>query len=144
MSLELMNIKSRHAKSDRKCECKESKSGKSADSHLRFAIAKVYYPGSNKSGVLIYMKPTYNGVAERADVQSYAANHPMFPQESEVSLDLTGQQFESYRALGAQTVEEICGSVSPDERPAPLSVAEFVKLPRSRMEDDSDAHSDTE
>jgi hypothetical protein len=75
---------------------------------LRFAIGHIAYPGSSKPGWLLYLKPTYQGTTERADVRSYASGHPTFPHESTTDQWFSESQLESYRALGASIAEYVC------------------------------------
>ena len=58
-------------------------------------------------GVLIYIKPAIYG-REPIDVRNYAAQNVQFPHESTSDQWFTESQFESYRALGAFVVDEIC------------------------------------
>jgi Patatin-like phospholipase len=80
---------------------------------LRFAIGTITYPGSTKPGWLLYLKPTYQGTDERADVRSYAASHPSFPHESTTDQWFSESQLESYRALGASIAEYVCSGGAP-------------------------------
>ena len=109
---------------------------------LRFAIGTIHYPGSSRSGWLLYVKPTYQGT-ERADVRSYASGSPDFPHESTTDQWFSESQLESYRALGANIAEYICsggrgagqddassggsppGAPPPDKLPDPATFAEL-------------------
>jgi hypothetical protein len=76
------------------------------------AIGTIKYPGSDRTGWLLYVKPTYHGT-ERADVRSYASFHEEFPHESTTDQWFSESQLEAYRALGAQTMELICNGGAP-------------------------------
>jgi hypothetical protein len=92
---------------------------------LRFAIGTITYPGSTKPGWLLYLKPTYQGTDERADVRSYAASHPSFPHESTTDQWFSESQLESYRALGASIAEYVCSGgapVRPGTSPDPMTL----------------------
>ena len=59
-------------------------------------------------GVLLYLKATLSG-NEPEDVRSYADGHPAFPHESTADQWFGEAQFESYRALGVHTIDEVLG-----------------------------------
>ncbi len=87
------------------------------------AIGTIKYPESDRTGWLLYIKPSYHGT-ERADIRSYATFHDEFPHESTTDQWFSESQLESYRALGAQTAEMICNSgdlVKPGSKMAPLT-----------------------
>jgi hypothetical protein len=91
------------------------------------AIGSIKYPGSDRLGWLLYIKPTYHGT-ERADIRSYAAAHGKFPHESTTEQWFSESQLESYRALGANVVELICTGgvgVKPGSLQKPLTLAAF-------------------
>ncbi len=91
------------------------------------AIGSIKYPGSDRLGWLLYIKPTYHGT-ERADIRSYAAAHGKFPHESTTEQWFSESQLESYRALGANVVELICTGgvgVKPGSLQKPLTLATF-------------------
>ncbi len=60
-------------------------------------------------GVLLYLKATLSG-NEPEDVRSYATGHDAFPHESTADQWFGEAQFESYRALGLHTIDEVLGS----------------------------------
>ncbi|HEX5460914.1 MAG TPA: patatin-like phospholipase family protein [Steroidobacteraceae bacterium] len=76
---------------------------------VRFAIGTISYPDSDEPGWLLYIKPTYQGT-EGVDVRSYASMHSGFPHESTADQWFSESQLESYRALGAFIMEDICTS----------------------------------
>jgi len=59
-------------------------------------------------GTLLYLKPVLNG-NEPADVLHYRAANRSFPQQPTADQWFDESQFESYRRLGAHTIEEILG-----------------------------------
>ena len=56
----------------------------------------------------MYLKPTVTG-DEPVDVANYARTHATFPHESTAEQWFDEAQFESYRMLGLQTVNTLCG-----------------------------------
>jgi hypothetical protein len=93
------------------------------------AIADISYPGSNKKGWLVYIKPGYHG-NERADIRAYALAHPEFPHESTLQQWFNEAQLESYRALGAHITELLCNSgtaLQPADMPRKLDIAGFKR-----------------
>jgi hypothetical protein len=57
-------------------------------------------------GVLIYIKPAFYGDEPR-DIYEYSTRSKTFPQESTANHFLSESQFESYRMLGAYTMEKL-------------------------------------
>jgi Patatin-like phospholipase len=74
----------------------------------RCAIAEIRYPGNDRPGWLLYLKPVYQGADERADIRGYAVAHKEFPHESTTDQWFSESQLESYRALGDHTVQLVC------------------------------------
>jgi Patatin-like phospholipase len=74
---------------------------------VRYAIGSIVYPGDARPGWLLYIKPTYQGT-ESLDVCNYANQHETFPHESTVDQWFSESQLESYRALGALILEDLC------------------------------------
>jgi Patatin-like phospholipase len=98
---------------------------------LSCAVGTIKYPGSDRLGWLLYIKPTYHGTTERADVRSYASAHGKFPHESTTEQWFSESQLESYRALGAHVVELICTGgvgVKPGSVQQPLTLATFKEM----------------
>jgi hypothetical protein len=94
------------------------------------AIGTIKYPGSDRPGWLLYIKPTYHGT-ERADIRSYASAHGKFPHESTTEQWFSESQLESYRALGANIAELICTGgvgVKPGSAQKPLTLEEFKTM----------------
>ena len=79
------------------------------------ALGEIQYncvdPGAEK-GRILYIKPLLTG-DEPADVLNYHSADPAFPQQSTTDQWFDESQFESYRRLGAHTIEAILG---PEER----------------------------
>lgn len=73
----------------------------------RCALARLHRDDLGDYGRLLYVKPCLRNNEPR-DVLAYAAQHPAFPHESTADQWFSEAQFESYRRLGWQTVEEIC------------------------------------
>ncbi len=76
----------------------------------RWATASIRYSqveGAGEDGRLIYVKPMLLG-NESPDVLSYAASNPTFPHQSTGDQWFDESQTESYRELGAFTVNEMC------------------------------------
>ena len=91
----------------------------------RFATATISYPGSARTGWLLYIKPSYYRTTEGVKVRGYAAAHPAFPHESTTDQWFSESQLEAYRALAAHIVECICSGgsgVPPGQTPDPLSL----------------------
>ena len=90
---------------------------------IRFAVGSIKYPGSDREGWLLYLKPTYMATDERADVRSYASANPQFPHESTADQWFSESQLESYRALGASITEYVCSGgagVASGKTPDPV------------------------
>ena len=89
----------------------EKKSGRSC------AVGKIRYSvvdGSGvEDGVLIYIKPACYGEEPR-DIYEYFKSNEAFPHESTADQFFSESQFESYRMLGAHTLQQICPEVSAD------------------------------
>ena len=91
------------------------------------AIGTITYPGSDKQGWILYIKPGYHG-DEPASIRSYANEHPTFPHETTANQWFSESQFEAYRALGAHTVETICDWSAASGRPGALSFSQIKDL----------------
>jgi hypothetical protein len=66
-------------------------------------------------GVLIYIKPVCYGDEPR-DIYEYFKRSKTFPHESTANESLSEAQFESYRMLGAHTMEKLCTDCDGDFR----------------------------
>ncbi|MBY0430389.1 MAG: hypothetical protein K2Q10_04265, partial [Rhodospirillales bacterium] len=63
-----------------------------------------------ENGLLLYIKPSCHGT-EDMDICHYAKSHPDFPHETTSDQCFGESQFESYRALGAFIVHDLCSKV---------------------------------
>ncbi len=83
------------------------------DSAARYcALGRIRYDavdGEGNFGTLIYIKPAICG-AESYDIYNYARSSQDFPHETTADQWFDETQFESYRALGRQTLLTIAGS----------------------------------
>jgi hypothetical protein len=66
-------------------------------------------------GILVYIKPACYGNEPR-DIWSYLHRSPTFPHESTTDQFFSESQFESYRMLGAYTMEKLCTDSGGDFR----------------------------
>src|SRR5262249_22981936 len=77
----------------------------------RCAIGKICYSAVDgpkaPDGILIYIKPACYGHEPR-DIYEYFKTNKTFPHESATDQFFSESQFESYRMLGAYTVEKLC------------------------------------
>ena len=106
---------------------------------VRFAVGSIHYPGSDRPGWLLYLKPTYQGT-ERADVRSYASDNPRFPHESTTDQWFSESQLESYRALGANVAEYVCSGgagIAAGVRPNPMTLEDLKKVATALIESDT-------
>jgi hypothetical protein len=74
--------------------------------------SKVDGPGV-KDGVLIYIKPACYGEEPR-DIYEYFKRSELFPHESTADQFFSESQFESYRMLGAYTMDKVCPREAAD------------------------------
>jgi hypothetical protein len=83
------------------------------------AIGRICYSavdGSNApDGIIIYIKPACYGDEPR-DIYEYFKRSKTFPHESTVDQFFSESQFESYRMLGAYTMEILCQKCGGDFR----------------------------
>jgi hypothetical protein len=66
-------------------------------------------------GIIIYIKPACYGDEPR-DIYEYFKTNPTFPHESTSDQFFSESQFESYRMLGAYTMEGFCTDCDGDYR----------------------------
>jgi hypothetical protein len=78
-------------------------------------------------GTLVYIKPAFYGLKESRDVYNYAIANDAFPHESTTDQFYSESQFESYRALGAFIVDQLCQEVQRDVL-APTAAPESMDL----------------
>ncbi|HKB78521.1 MAG TPA: patatin-like phospholipase family protein [Thermoanaerobaculia bacterium] len=89
-----------------------------------FAIGTIHYgvvDDGAPNGVLVYLKPSIYG-QEPIDIRNYAAQNSEFPHEATSDQWFTESQFESYRALGAFIIDDICNGTPVS------SIDEFTAL----------------
>jgi hypothetical protein len=89
------------------------------------AVGKILYRDIDGDGAvdgdLLYIKPVVYDQGPR-DVLNYAKNSPTFPHESTADQFFSESQFESYRALGAFAIDQICKNSDKDVK----SVASLI------------------
>jgi hypothetical protein len=79
-----------------------------AEASPSWAVGRIRYAASNptfKDGVLLYLKAGLHG-AEPVNILSYGLTHAQFPHDSTVNQFYGESQFESYRALGYEVVND--------------------------------------
>lgn len=85
------------------------------------ALARIKYSevdgtDAKDDGWLIYIKPTVYGI-ETQDVQNYAKANSTFPHETTGDQMYSESQFESYRSLGENVIENIIGKGEVEDLP---------------------------
>ena len=96
-----------------------------------FATGTIHYDVADqdaKPGMLVYLKPCFYG-EEPIDIRNYASQNMEFPHESTADQWFTESQFESYRALGAHIVEQLCGK---EPLPSLRDLAEQLRARRDQ------------
>jgi hypothetical protein len=83
------------------------------------AIGRIRYSavdGFNApDGIIVYIKPACYGDEPR-DIYEYFKRSQTFPHESTADQFFSESQFESYRMLGAYTMEKLCAECGGDFR----------------------------
>jgi hypothetical protein len=83
------------------------------------AIGRIRYSAVDGSaapdGIIVYIKPACYGDEPR-DIYEYFKRSETFPHESTADQFFSESQFESYRMLGAHTMERLCGDCPGDFR----------------------------
>jgi hypothetical protein len=78
-----------------------------------YVIAPIEYPASATApaatGWLVYIKTTFTNTVS-ADLYGYRRGHPTFPDQTTGDQFFDEKQFEAYRELGFQTVNEMLGA----------------------------------
>ena len=81
------------------------------------AIGRIQYSAVDGSdapdGVLVYIKPACYGNEPR-DIYEYFKANPTFPHETTANQFFAKSQFESYRMLGAYTLDQLCDDCAGD------------------------------
>jgi hypothetical protein len=95
----------------RDCDLREGQKGRNC------AIGRICYSDldgpSAADGVLIYIKPACYGDEPR-DIYEYFKRSATFPHESTGDQFFSESQFESYRMLGAHTMQRLCADCVGD------------------------------
>jgi hypothetical protein len=85
-----------------------------AKGNVHVAIGKIHYEcvddGERSHDWLIYIKPVLDPTLS-VDLDQYHSAHADFPQQSTLNQFFDESQFESYRRLGLETIENICGRI---------------------------------
>jgi len=104
----------------------EDKSGRAcAIGRIRYSV--VDGPGA-EDGVLIYIKPACYGDEPR-DIYEYFKSNEAFPHESTADQYFNESQFESYRMLGAYTMEMISSPETADFESFVKGVEKYLAKP---------------
>jgi len=80
--------------------------------HIRYSAVD---GSSATDGIIVYIKPACYGDEPR-DIYEYFKRSETFPHESTVDQFFSESQFESYRMLGAYTMEKLCTDCGGDFR----------------------------
>jgi hypothetical protein len=94
------------------------------DQSKRCAVARIDY-GDGEPGYIVYIKPKVLE-DEPPDVTSYWKGNRDFPHQTTADQWFDESQTESYRMLGAFTIDEICGKWPVDGR-----IEDFARFVRS-------------
>jgi hypothetical protein len=85
----------------------------------RCAVGRICYSvvdgADAPDGVIVYIKPACYGDEPR-DIYEYSKRNEMFPHEGTSDQFFSESQFESYRMLGAYTMEKLCTDCDGDFR----------------------------
>lgn len=97
------------------------------------AVGEIDYrtaDGAPNNGYIFYVKPGYHGI-EGVGVRAYATANPNFPHEPTSDQFFSESQFESYRALGFEIVDELFKRAlfpkQPPESPVDRSLEGLIK-----------------
>ena len=76
-------------------------------SKVHWIVGSIRYPetGNAQPGMILYIKSSVTG-SEAGDIYNYRLQHVPFPQDSTADQWFTESQFESYRRLGQQVVDQ--------------------------------------
>jgi hypothetical protein len=89
-------------------------------------IAYSCVDGEGEDGRLVYVKPVMDEW-QSVDLDHYHVSSRDFPQQPTADQFFDEAQFESYRRLGAETIERICQNMAGQ----PTTLAEFVAMAAS-------------
>ncbi len=88
-------------------DIEKTRPDQSGFSEQAYSLGSITYDGG-KTGTLLYIKTAFiKGLP--ADVVTYRANHPMFPDESTADQFFDEAQFEAYRELGYRIGKQLLG-----------------------------------
>jgi Patatin-like phospholipase len=97
-------FKSRKAEKDKQSDEKDENVSFHAIGVIRYPLAR----GGTEEGVILYVKPGYHDKKiANIGVRNYAQANPAFPHEGTSDQWFSESQFESYRALGFEIVDEL-------------------------------------
>src|SRR6478736_6001636 len=83
---------------------------------IRYSAVDPDVDGSTApDGIIVYIKPACYGDEPR-DIYEYFKSSETFPHESTADQFFSESQFESYRMLGAYTMEKLCADCGGDFR----------------------------
>ncbi len=98
-----------------------------AKGNVHVAIGKIHYEcidgGEPRDDTLIYIKPVLDPTLS-VDLDQYHSAHADFPQQSTLNQFFDEAQFESYRRLGLETIDNICDKLED------IDLGEFAKAAR--------------
>ena len=85
--------------------------------HIRYSAVDPADVNGKKApdGIIVYIKPACYGDEPR-DIYEYFKASPTFPHESTTDQFFSESQFESYRMLGAHTMQKLCPDYTGDFR----------------------------
>ncbi len=103
-----------------------------------YAIGKIDYPAADgvaEQGLILYVKPAYHGTEKNAGIRSYATAYPAFPHEGTGDQWFSESQFESYRALGFEIMDDVLSGAIPSlESDRPPTLKNLISNCRWRLE----------
>jgi len=107
----LGDLKTRADDEAKPCSAAPAAGAAAASAVPFYAIGLIDYPaadGGGEEGVILYVKAAYHkDRIFNAGVRNYAAANPAFPHESTADQFFGESQFESYRALGFEIMDDI-------------------------------------
>lgn len=77
-------------------------------------VGRIHYAdadGAGKDGYILYIKPSYHGT-EEAGIRAYANEDESFPHDPTADQWFDESQFESYRSLGFEIVDELLTNIT--------------------------------
>lgn len=121
-------LKGRSEKIAAKC-----KASPEEDSRTKFSVGTIEYPSTGRKaelGTILYVKPQYSDAKIRnVGVKNYAKVHEDFPHQDTSNQWFTESQFESYRALGFEMMDDILNqALSLMENPARADLERMLSV----------------